>query len=77
MQDAAALVARFLAQVAESTVGFVDQDQAIRICHNVSIIETIYVPKLIHINNPTGLLSPATCPDDSCLRNFRASARVC
>jgi hypothetical protein len=72
MQDAAALVARFLAQVPESTVGFVDQDQTIRICHNVRIIETIYVPKFIHINNPTALLSP----DDSCLRNFRASARV-
>jgi hypothetical protein len=76
MQDAAALVARFLAQVTESTVGFVNQDQAIRICHNVSIIETIYVPKLIHINNPTCLLSLTTSADDSCLRNFRASARV-
>jgi hypothetical protein len=34
------------------------------------------VPKLIHNDNPTGLLSATTSPDDSCLRNFRASARV-
>jgi hypothetical protein len=74
MQDASALVARFLAQVTESTVGFVDHDQGIRICHNTSVIETIYVPKLIHIENLSGL--PATRVDDSCLRNFRASARV-
>jgi hypothetical protein len=76
MQDAAALVARFFAQVTESTVGFVNQDQAVRICHNVNIIETIYVSRLIHTNNPTCLLSPTTSVDDSCLRNFRASARV-
>jgi len=76
MQDAAALMARFLAQVAESTVGFIDQDQGIRICHNACIIETVHVPKLIHNDNPTGLLSATTSPDDSCLRNFRASARV-
>jgi hypothetical protein len=76
VQNAATLVARFLAQLAESTVGLVDQDQGIRICHNVRIIETIHVPKFIHNNNPTGLLAPATSPDDSCLRNFRASAGV-
>jgi hypothetical protein len=72
MQDAAALMARFLAQVTESPVGLVDQDQGIRICHNVSIVETIYVPKLIHIENPSSL--PTKSLDDSRLRNFRASA---
>ena len=35
MQDAAAFVARFFAQMAESTVGFIDENQGIRICHNV------------------------------------------
>jgi hypothetical protein len=34
------------------------------------------VPKLIHNDTPTGLLSATTSPDDSCLRNFRASTRV-
>ena len=77
MQDAPAFVARFLAQMADSTVGFIHQDQGIRICHNVRTIETINVPKLIHFDNPTGLLAPTTSPHDSCLRNFRASARVC
>ncbi len=76
MQDAAALVARLLAQVTESTVRCIDEDQGIRICHNAGIFETIHVCKLIHIDNPTGLLSPATSPDDSCLRNCRASTRV-
>ncbi len=76
MQDAAALVARLLAQVTEATVRLIDEDEGIRICHNASIIETIHVCKLIHIDNPTGLPSPTTSPDDSCLRNFRASARV-
>ena len=76
MQDAAALVACFLAQVPEPAVGLIDENQSIRICHNVSIIETIYVPELIHIEHPTGLLSRTNGPDDSCLRNFRASARV-
>jgi hypothetical protein len=66
-------VARFLAQVAESAIGFIDQDQGIRICHNVGIIGMIHVPKLIHIDNLSDL--PASL-DDSCLRNFRASARV-
>jgi hypothetical protein len=76
VQYAAALVALFLAQVTESAVGFIDQDQGIRICHNDSAIETIHVPTLNHNDNPNGLLSPTTSRDDSCLRNFRASARV-
>ena len=53
MQYAAALVARFFAQVTEPTVGFVDQDQCVRICHNAGAIEAIHVPKLIHNCNPT------------------------
>ena len=53
MQDAAAFVARFLAQQAESTVGLVDEDQGIRICHNAFISETIHVPRLIHFDNRT------------------------
>jgi hypothetical protein len=76
VQDAAALMARFLAQMTESAVGFIDQDQGIRICHNAGIIETISVPKLIHIDNPISLLSSNTSRDDSRLRNCRASARV-
>ena len=38
MQDAASFVARFLAQMTESTVGCVDEDQGIRICHNGGLI---------------------------------------
>ena len=56
MQDAAAFVARFLAQRPKSSIGFIDEDQRIRICHNAIITETIHVPKLIHSNNPIGLL---------------------
>jgi len=77
MQNAAALMACFFTQLTEPAVGFVDHNQGIRICHNASIIETIHVRKLIHIDNPTGLLlSPKNTRDDSCLRNYRASARV-
>ncbi len=76
MQNAAASMARLLAQVAESAVGFINQDQSIRICHNARTVETVHVPKLIHNDTPTGLLSATTSPDDSCLRNFRASTRV-
>jgi hypothetical protein len=36
----------------------------------------LFLTKLIHIDNPNGLLSPTTSRDDSCLRNFDASARV-
>jgi len=56
MQDAASFVARFFAQVPQSTIGFVDEDQGIQICHNPIVTETIHMPKLIHTNNPTGLL---------------------
>ena len=76
MQDTPAFVAQILAQMAEPAVRLVNQDQGIRICHNIGIIETIYVPKLIHIDNPTGLLALTPSLDHSCLRNFRASARV-
>jgi hypothetical protein len=75
MQDAAALVARFFAQATESAIGFIDQDQRIRICHNPIISETIHVSKLIHNDNSNGLLSPARS-DHSCSRNYRASARL-
>ncbi len=74
MQDAAALVARFFAQVTELAIGFIDQDQRIRICHNSINSETIHVSKLIHNDNPDGLLSHARS-DDSCSRNYRASGR--
>jgi hypothetical protein len=66
-------MARLLAQMTEPAVGLVDQDQGVRICHNVGAIETIHVPELIHIDILSG---PPTSPNDSCLRNFRASARV-
>jgi hypothetical protein len=55
MQDTAAGVARILAQRPKSTVGFVDEDQGIRICHNAFTSVTIHLPELIHFDNRSGL----------------------
>ena len=41
MQDTPAFVAQILAQMAEPAVRLVNQDQRIRICHNVGLIGTI------------------------------------
>jgi hypothetical protein len=56
MQNAAPFMACFLAQPPQSPIGFVDEDQGIRICHNAVISETIHVPKLIHFDNPISLV---------------------
>jgi hypothetical protein len=68
-------MAEVLAQVPESPVGGVHQYQGVRICDNANGI--IRVSKVIHTNNRNRPPSSrGTGPDDSCLRNVRASAGV-